>query len=136
MRSAHPALRHGCDCARAVCLWRYRLLSIGVTFHGENEIFHIVQRQFLAIGWVRRPGERITRETQQLILGESGHDQASEPSSVEVRTQAPGEDILGGQLVIVIFVAHPRSPFGPPPSVQHHCGGKLYAVPTAGKGKT
>lgn len=87
----------------------------------------------MAIGGVGRPGERVTRETQQLILVESGDDEAGEASSVEVRTQAPGEDILGGQLIIVVFVAHSRSPFGPPPSVQHHCGGKLYAVPRAGR---
>lgn len=112
---------------------RYPLLRIGVTFHGEDEIFHVVQRQFFAIGGVGRPGERVTRETQQLILVEPGDDEAGEASSVEVRTQAPGEDILGGQLIIVVFGAHLRSPFGPPPSVQHHCGGKLYAVPRAGR---
>jgi precorrin-8X/cobalt-precorrin-8 methylmutase len=116
-----------------VCVRRYPLLSIGVTFHSEDEIFHVVQRQSFAICGVGRPSKRVTREAQQLILVESGDDEASELSSVEIRTQAPSQDILGGQLVVVIFVAHLRSPFGPPPSVQHHCGGKLYAVPRAGK---
>jgi hypothetical protein len=51
-----------------------------------------------------------------LILVESGHDQASELFTLEIRTQSPGEYILGGKSVIVITNGHSRSPFGLPPS--------------------